>query len=87
MPSDHVSNTDYHEHLECTPEMEYSFYVDYEALKLQKVNIQHRCSNYRQGITNALKWLKENTNIHPATTTSNLAEDSVWAKLRIKDGK
>ena len=58
---------------------------DHEALREQKVHLQHRCSSYRQGLTNALKWLKANTNIHPATTTSNLAENSVWAKLRIKD--
>jgi len=58
---------------------------DHESLREQKVHLQHRCSSYRQGLTNALKWLKENTNMHPATTTSNLAENSVWAKLRIKD--
>ena len=74
-----------HEALEGTPAMEYGFYVDYESLKLQKLKLQHRCSSYRQGLTNALKWLKENTDIHPATTISNLAENSVWAKLRIKD--
>ena len=85
MPSDHISNTDYHERLECTPEMEYRFYVDYESLKLQKLKLQFRCSNYRTGLENALEWLKENTNIHPATTISNLAEDSVWNKLSIKD--
>ena len=58
---------------------------DHEALREQKVHLQHRCSSYRQGLTNALKWLKENTNMHPATTTSNLSENSVWANLRIKD--
>lgn len=57
----------------------------YESLREQKVHLQHRCSSYKQGLTNALKWLKANTNIHPATTISNLAEDSVWAKLRSKD--
>jgi hypothetical protein len=65
--------------------MEYGFYVDYEALKLQKLNLQQRCSAYRTGLENALTWLKENTDIHPATTISNLAENSVWAKLGVKD--
>jgi|6_EtaG_2_1085325.scaffolds.fasta_scaffold03936_9 hypothetical protein len=80
MPSDHISNTDYHARLD------YGFHVDYEALKLQKLKLQCRCSSYRTGVENALTWLKENTDIHPATTISNLAEDSVWNKLGIKDG-
>tara|TARA_R110000824_G_scaffold16563_1_gene68575 strand:+ start:462 stop:734 length:273 start_codon:yes stop_codon:yes gene_type:complete len=85
MPSDHISNTDYHEFLECTPKMEHGFYVDYESLKVQKLELQLRCSNYRTGLENALKWMKENTNMHPATTTSNLADDIVWGRLKIKD--
>jgi len=83
VPSDHVSNTDYHDFLEGTPAN--GCYVDYEALRLQKMNLQQRCSAYRTGLENALTWLKENTDIHPATTISNLAEDSVWAKLGVKD--
>ena len=83
MPSDHISNTDYHEFLEGTPTN--GCFVDYEALKMQKLNLQQRCSTYRTGLENTLKWMKENTNMHPATTTSNLAEDSVWARLKIKD--
>jgi hypothetical protein len=83
MPSDHVSNTDYHEFLEGTPAN--GCYVDYEALRLQKMNLQHRCASYRTGLELTLNWLKENTDIHPATTISNLAENSVWAKLKIKD--
>jgi len=57
----------------------------YESLREQKVHLQHRCSGYRRGLTRTLKWLKANTNVHPATTISNLAEDSVWTNLRIKD--
>ena len=79
MPSDHVSNTDYHEHLECTPEMEYGFYVDYESLKLQKVHLQHRCALYKTGLHNALKWLKDNVK------DSHLAENIVWDRLKMKD--
>ena len=85
MPSDPIPNTDYHDHLECTPAMEYGFYVDYESLKLQKLKLQHRCASYRTGLEATLTWLKANTTVHPATTISNLAEDSVWAKLKIKD--
>ena len=66
MPGSHISNTDYH---------------DYLALRDQKIKLQCRCSSYRQALEKALPWLKENTDIHPATTISNLAEDSVWAKL------
>ena len=83
MPSDHISNTDYHDFLECTPAMEYGFYVDYESLKLQKLKLQHRCASYRTGLENTLKWMKENTNTHPATTISNLAENSVWERLKL----
>jgi len=85
MPSDHISNTDYHEHLECTPEMEYGFYVDYEALKLQKVQLQHRRALYKTGLENAMEWLKENTDIHPSTKTSHLADNIVWDRLKLKD--
>ena len=83
MPTDHVSNTDYHDFLEGIPTNE--CFIDYEALKLQKINLQHRCASYRTGLELTLKWLKANTNAHPATTISNLAEDSVWAKLRLKE--
>ena len=83
MPSDHISNADYHDFLEGIPTNE--CFIDYEALKLQKMNLQCRCSTYRTGLENALTWLKANTDIHPAATISNLAEDSVWNKLSIKD--
>tara|TARA_R110000824_G_scaffold82691_4_gene207195 strand:+ start:45 stop:338 length:294 start_codon:yes stop_codon:yes gene_type:complete len=83
MPSDHISNTDYHDFLDGIPTNE--CFIDYEALKLQKINLQHRCASYRMGLEFTLKWLKANTDIHPATTISNLAENSVWAKLSVKD--
>ena len=85
MPSDHISNTDYHNYLECTPEMEYGFYVDYEALKIQKLRLQHRCALYKTGLHNALEWLRENTNIHPSIKDSHLAENMVWDRLKLKD--
>ena len=82
MPSDRISNTDYQEFLELTMSEGPAFYVDYKALRLQKVKLQSRCSSHRQALEAALTWLKANTDIHPATTISNLAEDSVWAKLK-----
>ena len=85
MPADHISNTDYHNYLECTPEMEYGFYVDYEALKIQKLRLQHRCALYKAGLHNALEWLRENTNIHPSIKDSHLAENMVWDRLKLKD--
>ena len=85
MPSDHISNTDYHEFLECTPKMEYGFYVDYEALKLQKMQLQQRCALYKTGLNNALEWLKEHTDVHPSVKDSHLSENIVWARLKIKD--
>ena len=85
MPSDHISNTDYHNYLECTPEMEYGFYVDYEALKIQKLRLQHRCALYKAGLHNALEWLRENNNIHPSIKDSHLAENMVWDRLKLKD--
>ncbi len=85
MPSDHVSNTDYHKHLECTPEMEYGFYVDYESLKLQKMHLQHRCALYKTGLENAMEWLKKHTDIHPNIKDSHLADNIVWDRLKMKD--
>jgi hypothetical protein len=82
MPSNHISNTDYHEFLELTMDQGPAFYVDYKALRLQKAKLQCRCSSHRQALELTLTWLKANTDIHPATTISNLAEDSVWAKLK-----
>lgn len=63
--------------------MEYGFYVDYEALKLQKLHLQQRCALYKTGLGNALEWLKENTDIHPSTKTSHLAENIVWDRLKL----
>ena len=85
MPSDHISNEDYHnKHLKSSPHPDWGAVKDdYEALREQKVKLQTRCSSYKQGVTKALDWLKEHTNIHPATTVTNLAEDSVWSKLKI----
>ena len=85
MPSDHISNTDYHEFLECTPKMEYGFYVDYEALKLQKMQLQQRCALYKTGLNNALEWLKEHTDVHSSVKDSHLSENIVWDRLKIKD--
>ena len=85
MPSNHISNADYHEFLELTMDQGPAFYVDYKALRLQKAKLQCRCSSHRKGLETALAWLKENTNIHPATTISNLAEDSVWEKIKTNE--
>ncbi len=65
--------------------MEYGFYVDYESLKIQKLHLQHRCALYKTGLDNALEWLKENTNVHPSTKDSHLAENIVWERLKLKD--
>ena len=84
MPSDHISNEDYHNYLQANVHPDGgAIKDDYEALRGQKVKLQIRCSSYKQGVTKALDWLKEHTNIHPATTVTNLAEDSVWNKLKI----
>ena len=64
--------------------MEYGFYVDYESLKIQKINIQHRCSLYKTGLQNALNWLKSNTNMPDDIKDSHLAENIVWDRLKIK---
>ena len=65
--------------------MEYGFYVDYEAIKIQKVKLQHRCALYKTGLHNALKWLKENTNMPDDMKDSHLAENIVWDRLKLKD--
>ena len=65
--------------------MEYGLYVDYEALKLQKLHLQRRCALYKTGLENALEWLKEHTDIHSTTKDSHLAEKIVWNRLNIKD--
>tara|TARA_R110000824_G_scaffold254017_1_gene443017 strand:- start:85 stop:327 length:243 start_codon:yes stop_codon:yes gene_type:complete len=79
MPSDHISNTDYHKALD------YGFYVDYEAVRLQKMKLQCRCSSHRTGLELALAWLKENTDLHEATTISNLSEKGVWKKIKLRE--
>ena len=55
---------------------------DLDDLVMQKVYLQERCAKYRKAVEFALEWLKEFEDIHPATTTTNLSEASVWAKLR-----
>ena len=81
MPSDHVSNTDYHNQTECTPTMEYGFYIDYESLKIQKLKLQFRCSHYKTALEKALDWLKEHTYIPSDTNISNLSDSVVWERL------
>tara|TARA_E500000331_G_C16992783_1_gene598529 strand:- start:121 stop:372 length:252 start_codon:yes stop_codon:yes gene_type:complete len=76
MPSNHISNTDYHEGLE------YGFYVDYEALKLQKLKLQDRCAQHRRSLEEALSWLKKNTDISQGATISNLADSNLWSRLK-----
>ena len=86
MPSDHISNTDYHNHLKSNPhDSGYAIREDYESLKEQKIKLQHRCALYKRGLNNAIEWLKENTNAHPSTKDSHLAEKMVWDRLEIKD--
>jgi len=86
MPSDHISNTDYHNHLKSNPhDSGYGIGEDYEALKEQKIKLQHRCALYKVGLDNAIEWLKANTNVHPSTKDSHLAEKMVWDRLKLKD--
>ena len=86
MPSDHISNTDYHNHLKSNPhDSGYGIGEDYEALKEQKMHLQRRCALYKMGLQNALKWLKDNTNVTDDVKDSHLAENIVWDRLKIKD--
>ena len=83
MPSDHVSNTDYHAHLESRPALEYGFYVDYESLKLQKLKLQFRCSLYREALEKTLTWLVAHTDLPSDTKISHLAENMVWDRVNV----
>jgi len=86
MPSDHISNTDYHNHLKSSPhDNGYGIREDYEALKEQKVELQHRCALYKTGLHNALEWLQQHTNLPEGTKDSHLAEKMVWDRLKIRD--
>jgi len=69
MPSNHISNTDYHAAL------------DYEAVRMQKVKLQHRCSCHRKSLEMALDWLKENGKAAPDTKLEDLSEESFWRLL------
>ena len=70
MPSSHISNTDYHKALD------YRFYVDYEAVRLQKMKLQCRCSSHRKSLEMALAWLKESGRAHPDAKVEDLSEES-----------
>tara|TARA_Y100000401_G_scaffold84282_2_gene69584 strand:+ start:462 stop:734 length:273 start_codon:yes stop_codon:yes gene_type:complete len=86
MPSDHISNTDYHNHLKSSPyDNGYGIREDYDALKEQKIELQHRCAIYKKGLQNALDWLKENTNMPDDVKDSHLAESIVWERLKINE--
>ena len=86
MPSDHISNTDYHNHLKSSPHASgYGIREDYDALKEQKIQLQHRCALYKTGLHNALAWLKENTNMPDDVKDSHLAENIVWERLKINE--
>ena len=86
MPSDHTSNTDYHNHLKSSPhDSGYGIREDYDDLKEQKMQLQHRCALYKTGLQNALIWLKENTNMPDDVKDSHLSENIVWERLKINE--
>jgi len=90
MPSNHCSNWDYHKWLkeEATKktEMNIDWEVEYRELQLQLIKSRIRCSSYKAGVENALKWLREEErdNTHPATNITHLAEAATWDKIKTK---
>ena len=67
-------------------EMNIDWEVEYKELQIQLIKMRIRCSSYRAGVENALKWLQEEEqdNIHPATNITNLAEEATWARIKTK---
>jgi hypothetical protein len=62
---------------------------DWKALYKEKcldvIYIRNRCSKYRQAVEYALDYLKETGDAyHPALNITNLAEKSVWDKIKAK---
>ena len=58
----------------------------YRELHLNLIEMRMRCSSYRSGVENALKWLQEEEaeNIHPATNITHLAEEATWDRIKTK---
>ncbi len=80
MPSNHISNSDYHENLRNRP-------IDWEHLYKEKaidlVKLRHRCSQYRLAAEYALDYLTEmGDSYHPDLNITHLSEQSTWQKLK-----
>ena len=80
MPSNHISNSDYHENLRNRP-------INWEHLYKEKaidlVKLRHRCSQYRQAAEYALDYLTEMGDLyHPDLNITHLSEQSTWQKLK-----
>jgi len=58
----------------------------YRELHLNLIEMRIRCSSYRAGVENALKWLQEEEaeNIHPATNITHLTEEATWDRIKTK---
>ena len=59
---------------------------NYIALNVELIQMRVRCSSYRMGVENALKWLQEeeSENIHPDTNVTHLAESATWERIKTK---
>ena len=84
MPSDHISNFDYHQNLTYTVDWEHL----YKEKAIDLVKLRHRCSQYRQAIEYALEYLFEMGDAyHEALNITHLTEKSVWDKIKNKRNK
>ena len=96
MPSNHISNEPYHKWLKeeavrkkaeaDNADVVINWEEEYKELHLNLIEMRIRCSSYRSGVENALKWLQEEEaeNIHPATNITHLAEAATWNKIKTK---
>lgn len=96
MPSNHISNEPYHKWLKeeavrkkaeaDNADVVINWEEEYKELHLDLIKMRIRCSCYRAGVENALRWLKEEEweNIHPATNITHLAEAATWNKIKTK---
>ena len=81
MPSNHISNFDYHQNLTVP--------VDWERLDKEKaidlVKSRHRCSQYRLAAEHALDYLHVTGDAyHEALKVTHLSEESTWNKIKDK---
>jgi hypothetical protein len=81
MPSNHISNFDYHQNLTCPVDWEHL----YKEKAIDLVKLRHRCSQHRQAIEFALEYLIEMGDVgHESVNITHLTERSVWDKIKNK---